>query len=136
MDYVEPSTSSSAAATSQPPTAEPAPTGSTDGQGSSSGLKNGEDKMEGDNEQVTEEVPKKSSSIRFRKKPKQPKQRGSKGLWLHYVWTVMVEVLLITLTLPLRLERQKPIKYVQFLFNFNLCSVPMFVNSTQFINFV
>ncbi|XP_038593080.1 piezo-type mechanosensitive ion channel component 1 isoform X4 [Micropterus salmoides] len=78
VDYVEPSTSSSAAATSQPPTAEPAPTGSTDGQGSSSGLKNGEDKMEGDNEQVTEEVPKKSSSIRFRKKPKQPKQRGSK----------------------------------------------------------
>lgn len=98
MDYVEPSTSSDAA-TPQPPAVELAPTGSKDGQESPSGLKDMLDsssrqrevKMKGDNEQMIEEVPQKSSSIRFRKKPKQPKQR-SKGLWLHYVWTVRAEV--------------------------------------------
>lgn len=97
MDYVEPSTSS--AATPQPPAAEQAHTGSKDGQETPSGLKDilnppsrqREVKMEGDNEQLIEEVPQKSSSIRFRKKPKQSKHH-SKGLWLHYVWTVMVEV--------------------------------------------
>lgn len=89
MDCVKASTSS-AAATTQPPAAEPAPTGSKDGQETPSGVKDmnspsrpREDKMEGDDEQVIEEVPKKSSSIRFRKKPKQPKQRrSSKGMWL------------------------------------------------------
>lgn len=37
-----------------------------------------EDKTEGDKDQVTEEAPKKGIGIRFRKKPKQPKQRRSK----------------------------------------------------------
>lgn len=90
MDYVEPSTSS-AAATPQPPAAELAPTGSKDGQETPSGLKDmlnppsrqREVKMKGDNEHMMEEVPQKRSSIRFRKKPKQPKQH-SKGLWLHF----------------------------------------------------
>lgn len=80
MDYVEPSTSSAAA--------EPAPTGSKEGQETPFGLRDmlnsssrpREDKVEGENEQAIEEAPKKSSSLRFRKKPK---QRRSKGLWLH-----------------------------------------------------
>uniref|UniRef100_A0A7N6A529 Piezo-type mechanosensitive ion channel component n=1 Tax=Anabas testudineus TaxID=64144 RepID=A0A7N6A529_ANATE len=38
--------------------------------------------MEGDNKEAIEEVPKKSSSIRFRRKPKQPKRQRSKGLYL------------------------------------------------------
>ncbi|KAM7384994.1 hypothetical protein PAMP_001097 [Pampus punctatissimus] len=84
MDCAEPSTSS-AAATPQPPAAEPAPV--QDGQETSPGLTDmldppsrlREDKMEGDNEQVIEEVPKKrSGSTRFRKKPKQDKQQRSK----------------------------------------------------------
>ncbi|XP_039639627.1 piezo-type mechanosensitive ion channel component 1 isoform X3 [Perca fluviatilis] len=85
VDYVEPSTSS-AAATTQPPADEPAPSGSKDGQETPSGLKDmlsfpsrpREDKMEGDEEQVIEEAPKKSSGMRFRKKTKQPKQQRSK----------------------------------------------------------
>ncbi|XP_074501554.1 piezo-type mechanosensitive ion channel component 1 isoform X2 [Sebastes fasciatus] len=88
VDYVEPSTSS-AAATTEPPAAEPEPSGSKDGQETPSGLEDmlnppsrpRENRMDGDSEQVIEEVPKKSSSIRFRKKPKQPKepkQRRSK----------------------------------------------------------
>nr|XP_046257127.1 piezo-type mechanosensitive ion channel component 1 isoform X2 [Scatophagus argus] len=85
VDYVEPRTSSDAA-TPQPSVAEPAAAGSEDGQETPLRLKDmlsppssqREDKIEGDNEQVTEEVPKKSSSIRFRKKPKQPKQQRSK----------------------------------------------------------
>lgn len=93
MEYIEPSTSS-AAATSQPATAEPAATGPEDGQETLSGLKDmlnssnspREERMEGDN------VPKKSSRIRFRKKPKQPKKQSSKGLCLHYVWSVTLEV--------------------------------------------
>ena len=92
MDSVEPSTSS-AAATPQPPAAEAAATGSEDGQETPSGLKDTsdpsssstEDKTEGDKEQVTEEAPKKGIGIRFRKKPKQPKQRHSKGWWLRFV---------------------------------------------------
>lgn len=39
-----------------------------------------EDKMERDSEQLVEEVPKKNSSIRFRRKSKQPKKCRSKGL--------------------------------------------------------
>lgn len=55
--------------------------GSKDGQdtlSSADSLK--EDKMERDSEQVVEEVPKKNSSIRFRRKSKQPKKCRSKGL--------------------------------------------------------
>ncbi|KAM9345094.1 piezo-type mechanosensitive ion channel component 1 [Symphorus nematophorus] len=85
VDSVEPSTSS-AAATPQPPAAEAAATGSEDGQETPSEPKDTldaagsprEDKTEGDKEQVTEEVPKRGISIRFRKKAKQPKQRRSK----------------------------------------------------------
>ncbi|XP_029305438.1 piezo-type mechanosensitive ion channel component 1 isoform X2 [Cottoperca gobio] len=85
VDYVKPSTSS-VAATTQPPAAEAAPSGSKDGQETASGLKDmlslpsmqRKDKMEADNEQLIEEVPKKSSSLRFRRKPKQPKKQSSK----------------------------------------------------------
>ncbi|XP_042289205.1 piezo-type mechanosensitive ion channel component 1 isoform X1 [Thunnus maccoyii] len=84
MDCVEPSTSS-AAATPQRPAAEPAP--AQDGQETPPGLsdvldppsRQREDKIEGDNAQVKEEIPKKSSSIRFRKKPKQPKEQRGKA---------------------------------------------------------
>lgn len=84
MDYVEPSTSS--AAITQPAAAEAAPTESNDGQETPTRPEE-EEKREVDPEQVIEEVPKKSSSIRFRKKPKQPKQQRSKGVWFHYVCT-------------------------------------------------
>lgn len=86
MDYAEPSTSS-AAATPQPPAVEPVPTGSKDGQETLFGSKDmsnrsclREDNVNGDNDMVIEDIPKKSSSIRSRKKPKQPKQWCSKGL--------------------------------------------------------
>ena len=106
MDCVKASTSSAAAST-QPPAAESAPTGSNDGQETPSGVEDltfpsrpREDKMEGDNEQVTEEVPKKSSGIRFRKKPKQPKQRrSSKGVRLcdcHVISCVSINLFLCT----------------------------------------
>ncbi|XP_030297383.1 piezo-type mechanosensitive ion channel component 1 isoform X2 [Sparus aurata] len=71
----------------KPPPAEPAPSGFEDGQVETpSGLthtlnppsSSKEDKTEGDSEQVTEEVPKKSSSIRFRRKPKKPKLKRNK----------------------------------------------------------
>ncbi|XP_069030806.1 piezo-type mechanosensitive ion channel component 1 isoform X1 [Embiotoca jacksoni] len=71
MDSDEPSTSS-AAGPLHPPAAEPEPTGSKDGQEMKSLLDPG-DQTEGDGE----EVPKKSSSIRFRKKTKQPKEQRS-----------------------------------------------------------
>lgn len=91
MEYVE--------TTPQPATAEP-----TDVQGTPSGLNDmlnppsspREEKMEGDSEQVMEEFPKRSSRIRFRKKPKQPKKLRSKGLCLHFMWTVTLDM---TLTL-------------------------------------
>ncbi|KAI3362908.1 hypothetical protein L3Q82_011502, partial [Scortum barcoo] len=83
VDNVEPSTSS-APATLQPPAAELAPTGSQVGQETLSWVKDmctpsrqKEFEMKADNEEMIEEVPQKSSSIRIRKKPKQPKQ-GSK----------------------------------------------------------
>ncbi|XP_070696812.1 piezo-type mechanosensitive ion channel component 1 [Pempheris klunzingeri] len=78
-DDVEPSTSSAAAAP-QPPATEPVPTGSKDGLKDMLNPLSGptEEKMEGDNEQVIE-VPKKSSSIRFRKKAKEPKQQRRKA---------------------------------------------------------
>ncbi|XP_039995581.1 piezo-type mechanosensitive ion channel component 1 isoform X1 [Xiphias gladius] len=80
MDYVELS-ASSAGAIQQPPEAEAEPTGSKDGKDSlNPPSRPSEDKMEGDNEKVIEEVPKKSSIIRFRRKPKQPKQQHSKVL--------------------------------------------------------
>lgn len=41
-----------------------------------------DDKGEGDNEHVKDEVLKTRSSIRFRKKSKQPKEQHEKGLWL------------------------------------------------------
>ncbi|XP_076599165.1 piezo-type mechanosensitive ion channel component 1 isoform X1 [Chaetodon auriga] len=77
-DYAEPSTSS-AAATRQP-AAEPAPIQSKDRQETLSGLRDmsnplscsRNDNMQGDSEQVIEGVPRKSSNIRSRKKPKQP----------------------------------------------------------------
>ncbi|KAK1905133.1 Piezo-type mechanosensitive ion channel component 1, partial [Dissostichus eleginoides] len=78
VDLVEPSTSSAAPA--QPPAAEAAPR-----EEPPSGLnienlpsRPREDRMEGDSEQVIEEVPKKSSGLRFRKKSKQPKKQSSK----------------------------------------------------------
>uniref|UniRef100_A0A7N6A8V9 Piezo-type mechanosensitive ion channel component n=1 Tax=Anabas testudineus TaxID=64144 RepID=A0A7N6A8V9_ANATE len=74
-DNVDPS----AAATPQSPAAETAPTGSKDGLHS---LDRASKLMEGDNKEAIEEVPKKSSSIRFRRKPKQPKRQRSKGLYL------------------------------------------------------
>lgn len=82
VDDAEPSTSS----------AEPAASGSNDGHETPSGLKDSsdppgrprEDKTVGDDEQEAKEVPKKSSSLRFRMKPKKDKQRHSKGVWL--VW--------------------------------------------------
>ncbi|KAK5853553.1 hypothetical protein PBY51_014695 [Eleginops maclovinus] len=82
-DFVEPSTSS--AAPSQPPAAEAAPSGSKDGEEPPSGPQDivnlpsrpREDKMEADSEQVIEEVPKKSSGLRFRRKAKQPKNQRS-----------------------------------------------------------
>ncbi|XP_032383361.1 piezo-type mechanosensitive ion channel component 1 isoform X3 [Etheostoma spectabile] len=85
VDSVEPSTSS-AAATTQPPADEPAPSGSKDGQETPSGLKDmlnlpsrpTKDKMEGEEERVIEVASKKSSGIRFRKKTKQPKPQRSK----------------------------------------------------------
>ncbi|XP_026212152.1 piezo-type mechanosensitive ion channel component 1 isoform X3 [Anabas testudineus] len=70
-DNVDPS----AAATPQSPAAETAPTGSKDGLHS---LDRASKLMEGDNKEAIEEVPKKSSSIRFRRKPKQPKRQRSK----------------------------------------------------------
>ncbi|XP_062286188.1 LOW QUALITY PROTEIN: piezo-type mechanosensitive ion channel component 1 [Scomber scombrus] len=83
VDSAEPSTSS-AAASPQPSAAEPAP--AQDGQETLPAVKDmsdppsrlGVDKIEGDKEEVIEEAPKKSSSIRFRRKPKQPKQQRSK----------------------------------------------------------
>ncbi|KAG7214385.1 hypothetical protein INR49_023096, partial [Caranx melampygus] len=78
---------SSAPATPQSPTAKSSHMGSKDGQDTlnrAGRLK--EDKMEGDSEQVVEEVPKKNSSIRFRRKSKQPKKRRSKGLCLYVDW--------------------------------------------------
>nr|XP_033468806.1 piezo-type mechanosensitive ion channel component 1 isoform X1 [Epinephelus lanceolatus] len=77
VDYAEPSTSS--AAITQPAAAEAAPTESNDGQETPTRPEE-EEKREGYPEQVIEEVPKKSSSIRFRKKPKQPKQQRSKAV--------------------------------------------------------
>nr|XP_020463203.1 piezo-type mechanosensitive ion channel component 1 isoform X2 [Monopterus albus] len=85
VDYVEPSVSS-AAATPQHPAAEPAPSGSKDEHGIVSGLKDALDRpsklregeMEENKEQVTEEIPKKRSGIRFRRKPKPPNQQRSK----------------------------------------------------------
>ncbi|XP_056291185.1 piezo-type mechanosensitive ion channel component 1 isoform X1 [Pseudoliparis swirei] len=76
VDDAEPSTSS----------AEPAASGSNDGHETPSGLKDSsdppgrprEDKTVGDDEQEAKEVPKKSSSLRFRMKPKKDKQRHSK----------------------------------------------------------
>lgn len=92
MDLVEPSTSSAAPA--QPPAAEAAPR-----EEPPSGLnienlpsRPREDRMEGDSEQGIEEVPKKSSGLRFRKKSKQPKKQSSKGEWLDHVWTEMVDL--------------------------------------------
>ncbi|XP_071337705.1 piezo-type mechanosensitive ion channel component 1 isoform X3 [Trachinotus anak] len=79
VDHVQPSASSAAAAIPQPPPAEPAPTGSKDGQDILNPPRRlREDNLEGDSEQVVEKVPKKSSSIRFRRKPKEPKQQRSK----------------------------------------------------------
>nr|XP_019959133.1 PREDICTED: piezo-type mechanosensitive ion channel component 1 [Paralichthys olivaceus] len=75
VDNVEPSASSAAAVPQAE--AEPAPPGSEDG----ADMLNppgrlSEDKTEGNNEQVIEEAPKKSSSIRFRRKTKQSKQHS------------------------------------------------------------
>ncbi|XP_026164380.1 piezo-type mechanosensitive ion channel component 1 isoform X2 [Mastacembelus armatus] len=83
-DNVEQS-ASSAAATPQHPAAEPATSASKEGHEALAGLKNPlgppsqlrEDEKEGDDQKITE-VPKKSGSIRFRRKPKQPKQQHSK----------------------------------------------------------
>ncbi|XP_026046904.1 piezo-type mechanosensitive ion channel component 1 isoform X2 [Astatotilapia calliptera] len=74
-NYVEPSTSSDLS-TIQP--TESTPTGSQDTPGEEilPWVKSIQpDKREGDDEDVTEEVPKKRSSIRFRKKIKTPKQQ-------------------------------------------------------------
>ncbi|XP_068597023.1 piezo-type mechanosensitive ion channel component 1 [Brachionichthys hirsutus] len=73
-DDVDASTSSAAAAA-----AGPAPTGSPDGRETPSGPTSGprKDELKGEEGATVEEAPKKSSGIRFRRKPKQPKkQRG------------------------------------------------------------
>lgn len=88
VDSAEPSTSS-AAASPQPSAAEPA--AAQDGQETLPAVKDMSDppsiltvdKIEGDKEEVIEEAPKKSSTIRFRRKPKQPKKQRSKGLCFH-----------------------------------------------------
>lgn len=90
MEYVE--------TTPQPAAAEPA-----DGQETLLGQNDilsppsspREENMEGDGEQGLEEVPKRNSHIRFRKKSKQPKKLHSKGLCLHFMWTAMLDVTLI-----------------------------------------
>uniref|UniRef100_A0AAQ4R1U9 Piezo type mechanosensitive ion channel component 1 (Er blood group) n=1 Tax=Gasterosteus aculeatus aculeatus TaxID=481459 RepID=A0AAQ4R1U9_GASAC len=88
VDNVEPSTSSAAATTPANPT-ERAAAGSDVPQraswlkgGSDSPRRRREGHVLGDNEQVVQEVPKKSSSIRFRHKLKKAKRPVSKGVWL------------------------------------------------------
>ncbi|XP_040034623.2 piezo-type mechanosensitive ion channel component 1 [Gasterosteus aculeatus] len=85
VDNVEPSTSSAAATTPANPT-ERAAAGSDVPQraswlkgGSDSPRRRREGHVLGDNEQVVQEVPKKSSSIRFRHKPKKAKRPVSKA---------------------------------------------------------
>uniref|UniRef100_A0AAQ4PP26 Piezo type mechanosensitive ion channel component 1 (Er blood group) n=1 Tax=Gasterosteus aculeatus aculeatus TaxID=481459 RepID=A0AAQ4PP26_GASAC len=86
VDNVEPSTSSAAATTPANPT-ERAAAGSDVPQraswlkgGSDSPRRRREGHVLGDNEQVVQEVPKKSSSIRFRHKLKKAKRPVSKGV--------------------------------------------------------
>lgn len=101
MDNVEPSTSSAAATTPANPT-ERAAAGSDVPQGAS-WLKGGSDSPRrrreghvlGDNEQVVQEVPKKSSSIRFRHKLKKAKRPVSKGVWLPSLQAVSQTLALI-----------------------------------------
>ncbi|XP_035800616.2 piezo-type mechanosensitive ion channel component 1 isoform X2 [Amphiprion ocellaris] len=80
VDSTEPSTSS-AAATQQAPEPEPATAVSIDGHEMLPGMENmldSRERIEGENEQATEEISKKSSSIRFRKKTILPKKQRNK----------------------------------------------------------
>lgn len=80
VEHADPSTCSAAAAA-----------GSQDGQDAPPGLKDVSDppsvpgkEEEGHTEQGVQEVPKKSSRIRFRKKSKQAKKQRSKGLFVSF----------------------------------------------------
>ncbi|GLD65212.1 piezo-type mechanosensitive ion channel component 1-like protein, partial [Lates japonicus] len=97
VDYVERS-ASSAAAVPQPSAAEPEPPEPLDGQDTLNPPSwPREDKMEGDND----DVPKKSSSIRFRRKPKQPKQQRSKECLGANSGFLPVDILTLSIELPL-----------------------------------
>ena len=69
MKDADPSTCSAAAAAAGSQGGEEAPPGKEE---------------EGNTEQGVQDVPKKSSRLRFRKKSKQPKKRLSKGLFVIY----------------------------------------------------
>ncbi|XP_028278415.1 piezo-type mechanosensitive ion channel component 1 isoform X2 [Parambassis ranga] len=72
VEYIEPSTSSATATDPAPPS------GSKDGQEVVPVMEKKTDDVKGDDDQVTEVVPKKKSGLRFRKKSKQPKQQRNK----------------------------------------------------------